>query len=137
MTTTYRDYYQILGVPKSADVKEIKRAYRKLARRWHPDVNPGDTAAAERFREATEAYEVLSDTERRRRYDRHGPDREGVAAGAVGGHRAPSAWGGHRTVAPDDPREAFDAESPFSDFFRSVFGEAGLAEAIATGRRRA
>jgi len=68
-----RDYYEILGVPRDADAEAIKRAYRKLALRYHPDRNPDDPQAAERFREATEAYEVLRDPEKRARYDRYGP----------------------------------------------------------------
>ena len=67
-----RDYYDVLGVSKSADVKEIKKAYRKLAIKYHPDKNPGDEAAIDRFKEAANAFEILSDTEKRSRYDRYG-----------------------------------------------------------------
>ena len=63
------DYYVVLGVSRTATVVEVKRAYRKLARRFHPDINPGDHVAAVRFKEITEAYETLGDAERRRRYD--------------------------------------------------------------------
>lgn len=66
------DYYDILGVPRSADEKEIRQAYRRLARQHHPDVNPGDDAAAERFKTINAAYEVLSDADKRSRYDRYG-----------------------------------------------------------------
>ena len=66
------DYYDILGVPRSADEKEIRQAYRRLARQHHPDVNPGDEAAAERFKTINAAYEVLSDADKRARYDRYG-----------------------------------------------------------------
>jgi len=69
---TKRDYYEILGVEKGAEVNTIKRAYRKLAMQYHPDRNKDDTVAAEKFREATEAYEVLSDTDKRTRYDQYG-----------------------------------------------------------------
>ncbi|GMQ99885.1 MAG: molecular chaperone DnaJ [Zetaproteobacteria bacterium] len=69
---TQRDYYEILGVEKGADINTIKRAYRKLAMKYHPDRNKDDDAAAERFREVTEAYEVLSDTDKRARYDQYG-----------------------------------------------------------------
>lgn len=69
-----KDYYAILGVDKGADAGKIKRAYRTLARKHHPDVNPGDTASEERFKEISEAYHVLSDPERRRKYDQMGPD---------------------------------------------------------------
>ncbi len=70
--TEYKDYYAILGVSRTATVEEIKRAYRRLALKYHPDRNPGDKAAEEKFKEITEAYEVLSDPEKRARYDRFG-----------------------------------------------------------------
>ncbi len=69
---TKRDYYEILGVSRDADINEIKRAYRKLAMKYHPDRNKDDAEAAEKFREVTEAYEVLSDAEKRKRYDQYG-----------------------------------------------------------------
>ena len=67
-----RDYYEVLGVDKNADEQQIKKAYWKLAKKYHPDVNPGDKAAEESFKEANEAYEVLSDKEKRQRYDTMG-----------------------------------------------------------------
>jgi len=67
-----RDYYQVMGVPHNASDKDIRKAYRRLARQHHPDVNPGDKAAEARFKEINAAYEVLSDTEKRRKYDRYG-----------------------------------------------------------------
>src|SRR5262245_29636264 len=70
---TPRDYYEVLGVARDATAEELKRAYRRRAREWHPDINPGNPEAAARFREAREAYETLSDPERRAEYDRTHP----------------------------------------------------------------
>lgn len=78
-----RDYYEILGVAKSASGDEIKKAYRKLALQFHPDRNPGDKAAEEKFKEAAEAYDILSNDEKRARYDRFG--HQGAAGGFGGG----------------------------------------------------
>src|SRR4051794_27891056 len=72
MPTTKQDYYQVLGVARGASEKEIRSAYRRLARKHHPDLNPGDKAAEAKFKEIGEAYEVLSDTEKRQKYDRYG-----------------------------------------------------------------
>jgi molecular chaperone DnaJ len=69
-----RDYYEVLGVGREADEAEIKKAFRKLARQLHPDANPDDPEAAERFKELAEAYEVLTDAERRQLYDAYGHD---------------------------------------------------------------
>ena len=76
-----RDYYEVLGVPKNADAQEIKKACRQKAIQYHPDKNPGDKEAEEKFKEAAEAYEVLSNQEKRERYDRFGHAGVGGAAG--------------------------------------------------------
>ncbi|MBO7594923.1 MAG: DnaJ domain-containing protein, partial [Salinivirgaceae bacterium] len=76
-----RDYYEVLEVPKTATAEEIKKAYRKQAIKYHPDKNPGDKAAEEKFKEAAEAYEVLSDPQKRQRYDQYGHAGMGGASG--------------------------------------------------------
>jgi len=115
----YRDYYKILGVSKSASAKEIKAAYRKLAQKYHPDKNPGDAKAEARFKEINEANAVLSDPEKRKRYDQLGANWERFrnvpgagAAGRPGGGRVRVDFGGLGG-------EEFGG---FSDFFRTFFG---------------
>jgi DnaJ-class molecular chaperone len=80
----YKDYYKILGIEKSADKDELKKAYRKLARKHHPDVNPGDKASEEKFKEINEAYEVLSDPEKRKKYDQFGAQWQQYRTAAAG-----------------------------------------------------
>jgi DnaJ-class molecular chaperone len=111
----YKDYYKILGVPKTATDKDIKAAYRKLARKYHPDVNKNDPKAEARFKEINEANEVLSDPAKRQRYDALGSDWSSYRPGPGG----PTAGGGY-TV--DFGGEDFGG---FSDFFRTIFGGAG------------
>ena len=106
-----RDYYDILGVEKSADEKEIKKAYRKIALKFHPDRNPDDKEAEEKFKEAAEAYEILSDADKRARYDRFGHQGVGGASGGGGG-----GFGG---MNMDD---IFDQ---FGDIFGGAFGGGG------------
>ena len=108
----YRDYYAVLGVGKQADPQAIKQAYRRLARKHHPDLNPADREAAERFKEIGEAYEVLSDPDRRRRYDQLGPDWAQQMRNART-RRAGTAGG-----PQPDPRAFGD----FSSFFLHLFG---------------
>lgn len=126
MAVDYKDYYKILGVSKNATEKEIRSAYRKLARQYHPDVNPGDKAAEEKFKEINEANEVLSDAEKRKKYDELSEyyQQYGSMPGAPGG--GPAGTGGvryeYRTVDPEDLNDLFGGQSPFSDFFEQFFG---------------
>src|SRR4029077_1722896 len=80
-TTAKTDYYELLGVPRKAPVKDIRAAYRKLARKYHPDLNPGDKSAEEKFKQIQEAYEVLSDTKKRQMYDQFGFNVPGPGGG--------------------------------------------------------
>ena len=86
MAETKRDYYEVLGVPKDADVAALKKAYRVLAKKYHPDANPGDKEAEAKFKEASEAYSVLSDPEKRRKYDQFGHAAFEGGAGGAGGY---------------------------------------------------
>ncbi len=100
-----RDYYEVLGVSRGANEAEIKSAYRKLAVRYHPDKNPGDAAAEEKFKEAAEAYSVLSDAEQRARYDRFG--HAGVSSSAASGAGWGAAgFGGSGNLAFDEYRRS-------------------------------
>ena len=127
----YRDYYQTLGVGKNASEKEIKAAYRKLARQYHPDVNKNDKAAEERYKEINEAYEVLSDPKKRAIYDQLGANwRHWKQSGGSTNNFDWAQWmsgaGGPRRKVryADDIGDLFGAGS-FSDFFTSIFGDAG------------
>lgn len=88
MAETKRDYYEVLGVPKDADEAALKKAYRVLAKKYHPDANPGDKEAEAKFKEASEAYSVLSDPEKRRKYDQFGHAAFEGGAGGAGGYGA-------------------------------------------------
>jgi len=112
----YKDYYQVLGIAKNASEKEIKQAFRKLARKHHPDVNPGDRGAESKFKEINEAHEVLSDPEKRRKYDQLGANWKQYEQYARG--PSPSGFGGFR-VDFDGPG---GGGGGFSDFFKTFFG---------------
>ena len=142
-----KDYYQTLGVARGADEKEIKKAYRKLAQQYHPDKNPGDKTAEQRFKEINEAYTVLSDADKRAKYDRFGAQWEQYARaggrpedfdwGSWGGG-APGGQGGPytRTITPEEFEQMFGGGGGmggFSSFFDTLFGGRGAAR----GGRRA
>jgi len=129
----YKDYYQILGVARGASANEIKGAYRKLAMQYHPDRNPGDKQAEERFKEMNEAYQVLSDPQKRARYDQLG---ESYTQWQQNGTPGNFNWG-QWTAQPDVQEVNFDdlfGEGAFSDFFRSIFGGMGAGQAVRSGR---
>jgi len=128
----YRDYYKILGVDRNAGEQEIKRAYRRLAREFHPDLNPNDKRAEEKFKEINEAHEVLTDPEKRARYDRLGASwRQWKSTGRDPGQFDWSQWfggapGGGGFHWSGDLGDVFGKANSgsFSDFFRVVFGDA-------------
>ena len=157
----FKDYYTTLGVSKTATDKEIKQAFRKLARKYHPDVNPGDKGAEARFKEVNEANEVLSDPAKRKKYDELGANWRAYenappgAGGPFGGgspfgggwstrggpfDSAQARQGGYRTMTQEEVEEMFGGGggSPFSDFFNTFFGGMGGEEPSgARGRARA
>lgn len=131
----YKDYYQILGVGKTASEKDIKQAYRKLARKLHPDVNPNNKQAQDKFKEVNEAYDVLSDPEKRKKYDTLGANWQQYEQYQRAGGQGPFQWGGnsygggqYRTVTPEEFERMFGGAGAgedlggFSDFFRTFFG---------------
>lgn len=140
----YKDYYKILGVDKKATAKEIKKSYRKLARMYHPDVNPDDQTAENKFKEINEAYEVLSDEEKRQKYDRFGSEWQQFERG--GGRAQDFNWsqwasqpGGSRssrTMSQEEFNQMFGSGmggGGFSDFFETLFGGRGRSRQSAGG----
>ncbi|HUP01035.1 MAG TPA: DnaJ domain-containing protein, partial [Gemmatimonadota bacterium] len=125
-----RDYYQSLGVSEGASADEIKKTYRKLARRYHPDANPDDPSAEERFKEISAAYQVLSDPDKRRQYDQM---RRAGAAGFGGfGRAGAGAPGGWQSIDLED----LQAMGGLGDLFASIFGGRGRARGATAGQRR-
>ncbi|MES2462431.1 MAG: J domain-containing protein [Armatimonadota bacterium] len=128
MGPNYKDYYQLLGVDKNASEKEIKSAYRKLARKYHPDVNSNDKAAEGKFKDISEAYEVLSDSEKREKYNRFGDQWKAYsqAGSAPGGQGFPGGFGGF----PGGSRGGYGGQNSgdpdLSDLFASLFGDAAF-----------
>ena len=136
----FKDYYSVLGVAKTASEDDIKKAFRKLARKYHPDLNPGDKAAEARFKELNEANEVLGDPEKRKKYDELGANwRAYEQAGAPDPRWQAPTGGGYRTMTPEEVQQMFGDADPFSDFFHTFFGGGGGMPGAGrgrTGRRR-
>jgi DnaJ-class molecular chaperone len=140
----FRDYNATLGVAKTATEAEIKKAYRKLARTHHPDLNPGDKTAEARFKDVNEAYEVLGDAEKRRKYDELGANwraYEQAPPGAQPGWSAPQGGAGgrasYRTMTPEEMEDLFGGQDPFSDFFHTFFSGGAGARTQSRARRSA
>ncbi len=125
------DYYKVLGIKRDAGAEAIKKAYRKLARKYHPDVNPGDAEAEKKFKQINEAHEVLSDPEKRKKYDQYGKDWEHAEAFEKA-RQQQGAQGRTRTYTSED----FGGYDDFSDFFKTMFGEDILEQMRSQQRQR-
>lgn len=130
----YKDYYKIIGVSKNASTEEIKSAFRKLAKKYHPDVNPGNKQAEQRFKEINEAHDVLSDSEKRQKYDQLGSDWERIARDQqyarqyYGQARSSPQW--------EEIRFGDSGDTDFSDFFATFFGGEDIFSSLGGFGRR-
>ena len=140
-----RDYYEVLGVGRNADEKEIKRAYRKLAKQYHPDMNPGDAKAEQKFKEITEAYNVLSDTEKKKLYDQFGfaAFEDGFSAENAGGFHGGFSGRGNGFGGFDfgqdgngSYREYHFENGNMDDIFGDIFGDMFHGQGGSTRRGR-
>ena len=132
-----RDYYEVLGVARGASDDQVKSAYRRLARKYHPDLNPGDPQADAKFKELGEAYEVLSDAKKRQAYDRFGHEgvRLGAEAGGPAGRRHTWSWSGAGTPFEDVAFEAFAGSAgQGAGFFEELFSRLGARPHAGTRR---
>ena len=134
----YKDYYKVLGVDRNASEDDIRKAYRKLAMQYHPDRNPNNKEAEERFKEINEAYQVLSDPQKRTHYDRLGSDysnwqRRGAPGDFDWGQYGGGGFPGGVRVEYSDLDDLFGGGGGFSDFFRTIFGRG--AEGAGAGTR--
>jgi molecular chaperone DnaJ len=127
-----KDYYQILGVSRNASEKEIKQAYRRLARKHHPDLNPGDKSAEARFKEMNAAYEVLSNPEKRKKYDQFGDQWEYAEQFAKAGGQGGVRW----DVGKGGTTFEYGDVSGLGDIFSSLFGDAGIGSRMRRGPQR-
>jgi len=126
MPSQKRDYYEVLGIAKGASAEEIKKAYRKMAIQYHPDKNPGDKASEEKFKEVSEAYEVLSDTSKRQQYDQFGHAAFGAGRGGGGGSHG--GFGGGGIDLEEALRTFMGASGGGGSIFENFFGGGGRAQ---------
>lgn len=132
-----KDYYSLLGIPKNAPDKDVKAAYRRLARKYHPDVNPGDKSAEARFKEINEAFEVLSDEQKRKKYDQYGSDFENADAFARARQQSQQQSGSYGRGARSSPFTTYEAQDlgDLNDVFENLFRGMGGSGARTGGRR--
>ena len=117
-----RDLYEVLGISKTADEKAIKKAYRKLAKKYHPDMNPGDKTAEQKFKEATDAYNILSDPEKRKLYDQYGHAAFDGTGAESEFYKNYQNYGGNHGGYQEFHFEGGDGDDIFGDIFGSMFG---------------